>query len=55
MHVFDPFAASNASSLSSLNYCRHENIKKHAYAYGVHGMELVTFTPLVMSLWGFRT
>ena len=52
VHVFNPLAASNASSSLFLNYRRHENIKKRAYARRAREVEHATFTPLVMSVSG---
>ena len=55
VHVFNPLAASNASSSLASNYRRHENVKKRAYAQHVREVEHATFTPLVMAASGGLT
>ena len=56
--MFNPLAASNASSSLASCYRRHENIKKRAYAQRIREEEHASFTfypsftPLVMSASG---
>ena len=52
VRVFNPLAASNASSSLASCYRRHENIKKRAYAQRIREEEHASFTPLVMSASG---
>ena len=52
VRVFNPLAASNASSSLASCYRRHENIKKRAYAQRIRVEEHASFTPLVMSASG---
>ena len=52
VRVFNPLAASNASSSLASCYRRHENIKKRAYAQRIREEEQASFTPLVMSASG---
>ena len=54
VRVFNPLAASNASSSLASCYRRHENIKKRAYAQRIREEEHASFTPLVMSASGLR-
>ena len=48
VYFFNPLVASNALSLLSSNYHRHENFKRRAYALCVHKVEHANCTPLVM-------
>ena len=52
VRMFNPLAASNASSSLASSYRRHEKIKKRAYAHRIREEEHASFTPLVMSASG---
>ena len=52
VRVFNPFAPSNAASLLSACYKKHENIKKRAYGQRIRENEHASFTPVVMSVTG---
>ena len=49
VHIFNPFAPSNAASSLSAYYKKHENIKKRTYGQRICEIEHVSFTPVVMS------
>ena len=49
IRVFNPLAASNASSLLTFCFHRHENTRKHVYARSIREVECASFTLLVMS------
>ena len=51
VHVFNPFAPSNAASSLSACY-KHENSKKRAYDQRIREIEHASFTPVVMSATG---
>ena len=52
VHVFNPFAPSNAASSLSACYKKHKNIKKRAYGQRIRENEHASFTPVVMSATG---
>ena len=52
VHVFNPLAPSNSSSLLSSTFKKHENIKHRAYGQRIREVEHTYFTPIVMSATG---
>ena len=51
VRVFNPFAPSNVNSVSAAYRC-HENTKRRSYGQRIQEIELVSFTPTVMSAAG---
>ena len=48
VHVFNPLAPYNSSSLLSPTFKKHENIKRQAYGQRIREVEHAFFTPIVM-------
>jgi len=51
VRVFNPYAPSNASSLSAA-FKRHENAKCRAYGQRIREVEHASFTPIVLAATG---